>query len=58
MRRKFGKGFFKYNVMSDCIIFWCSGIDENKDATVLLNSFLFNISKEYNVFLVPIGYLM
>ncbi len=51
IRRKFSKDVFKYATRSDCIIFWCSGgIDENKDATILFNNFLLNISKEHNIF--------
>lgn len=40
----------KYKIKADSITFWCSAVDENKEAAKLLNKFLFDISKERKVF--------
>jgi hypothetical protein len=50
MNLEFGKNVLKYNIKADLIFFWCSGIDENKDATILFNDFLLDTSKDHEVF--------
>lgn len=44
------KEFLKYNIENDSIVFWCTPVDGNDVATILLNDFLLDISKERKVF--------
>ncbi len=40
----------KYRTKANSIVFWCPGIEENNEVTILLNDFLLDISKERKVF--------
>lgn len=50
MKIKFWENILEYNIKGDSIFFWSSGIDENKDATILFNNFLLDTSKDHEVF--------
>jgi len=50
MNLKYNKDVLKYDIKAESIIFWCSGIDESKDATILFNNFLLDLSKGKEIF--------
>lgn len=50
MKLEYSKNVLKYNIKADSIFFLCSGIDKNKDATILFNDFLLDASKDHEVF--------
>ena len=56
MNFKFNKnipGLLTYVIKRSSVCFWCSGVDENvdEDVSILLDNFLLDISKGYNIFL-------
>lgn len=42
--------FIKYRIDNNSIVFWCSDISKNSSVTIVLNKFLYDFSRNKNVF--------